>query len=55
MEEMDESSRGVNGKAFLTEDIHSWAADLGALQLMKPTTRADPLHYDGVHRSFTSA
>ena len=47
MEEMDESSRGVNGKAFLTEDIHSWAADLGALQLAKPTTRADPLRYDG--------
>ena len=47
LEKLDESSRGVNGNAFLTEDIHSWAADLGVLQLMKPTPRADPLHYDG--------
>ncbi len=38
---------GLNGQAFLDNDILDWVADLGAMQLMSPTDRSDPQHYDG--------
>jgi hypothetical protein len=40
-------ARGKNGKAFLKEDIMNWVADLGAMQIMLPTGRSDPEHFDG--------
>ena len=39
--------RGLNGQAFLADDIMQWVADLGSMQVMTPTDRDDPEHYDG--------
>lgn len=39
--------RSVNGQRLLEEDVLSWACDLGAVQLMSPTNRHDPVHFDG--------
>ena len=38
---------GANGTAFLEENIEDWALSLGALQVLRPTEREDPRHFDG--------
>lgn len=38
---------GKNGEQLLEDDISSWAFELAAQQVLKPTPRDDPHHYDG--------
>ena len=44
---LDETTQGMNGRALMEECISSWVADLGSTQLMAPSSRQDPTHFDG--------
>ena len=47
LRKMASKDRGVNGDAFLHDDILDWAFDLGTVQLISAGDRREPLHFDG--------
>jgi hypothetical protein len=38
---------GINGRELVDDTMGEWVADLGATQVMAPTDRTDPVHFDG--------
>lgn len=47
LRKLPKAKLGLNGQVFFDEDIESWVADLGSMQIMLPSDRKDPEHFDG--------